>query len=58
MLGVGVPEYTVEGLVELFDIYEKGYAAAVSPDVERVLGRPPRTFEAFVEDHRAAFEKA
>lgn len=58
MLGVGVPEYTVDGLVELFDIYEKGYAAAVSPDVERVLGRPPRTFEAFVEDHRAAFEKA
>jgi hypothetical protein len=30
----------------------------VSPDVERVLGRLPRTFEAFVDDHRAAFAGA
>lgn len=52
---MGIPEYTVDGLVELFDIYEKGYASAVSPDVERVPGRPARTFEAFVSENRAAF---
>lgn len=32
-----------------------GLTGRVSGDVERVLGRPPRAFETFAADHRAAF---
>jgi uncharacterized protein YbjT (DUF2867 family) len=51
----GYPPWLVEGLDVLFAIYASGAASAVSPVVERVLGRPPRSFEAFVRAHLAAF---
>ncbi|GAC1643531.1 MAG: butenolide phosphate reductase ScbC [Herpetosiphon sp.] len=55
MLSNGVPEWNVDGLVELWTFYGSGGAATVSPDVERLLGRPPRSFNDFVRDHRAMF---
>jgi hypothetical protein len=49
------PPWLVEGLGVLFGIYASAAASAVSPVVERVLVRPPRSFEAFVRAHRAEF---
>jgi uncharacterized protein YbjT (DUF2867 family) len=51
----GMPEWLVEGLTVLFEVYASGAAAEVSADVERTLGRPPRSFEAFVRAHASAF---
>lgn len=55
MLGSGYPAWNVDGLTELFALYESGAAAGVAPDIERVLGRPARGFDDFARDHRAAF---
>ncbi len=55
LTGMGLPEWGVDGFKELGDFYETGAAAGVSPDVERLLGRPPRTFADFAADYRAAF---
>ena len=54
-VGSGFPEWNVDGFKELMDLYETGAAAAVYPDIERLLGRPPRTFTEFAGDHRAAY---
>ncbi|HEV2814445.1 MAG TPA: SDR family oxidoreductase [Solirubrobacteraceae bacterium] len=52
----GVPDWNVDGLVEMWEhLYRSGAASAVTPDVEAVLGRPPRTFRRFAEDHREVF---
>jgi uncharacterized protein YbjT (DUF2867 family) len=51
----GMPDWLVEGLTALFEVYASGAAAKVSPDVERILGRPPRAFEGFVRENAGAF---
>lgn len=33
-----------------------GMAATITPDVRRLLGRPPRTMRAFIDEHRALWE--
>lgn len=56
MLESGLPEVLAGGFTEILARYgQGGVTAAVSPDAERLLGRPPRTFEAFVRDHLQAF---
>jgi len=55
LAGMGLPEWGLDGFKELSDLYETGVAAGVSPDAERLLGRPPRTFADFAADYRAAF---
>jgi hypothetical protein len=37
-------------------IVSAGYASGVSPDVENILGRKPRTFGAFVNENAAAWK--
>lgn len=53
MIGMGYPEWTVDGLVELWRLYETGAVAHVSPDIERLLGRPARSIDDFARDNRA-----
>ncbi len=55
LVGSGFPEWNVDGFKELIDLYETGAAAGEYPDIERLLGRPPRTFTEFAGDHRAAY---
>jgi uncharacterized protein YbjT (DUF2867 family) len=54
----GMPDWLVEGLSTLFEIYASGAAAEVSPEAERILGRAPRGFEAFVRKHAGVFAGA
>lgn len=51
----GSPQWNVDALPELLAFYETEHAAQVSPDIERVLGRPARSIDNFARDHRAAF---
>jgi uncharacterized protein YbjT (DUF2867 family) len=51
----GLDEWMVEGMGELTELQRSGALAAVTPDVEAVLGRPPTPFRRFAEDHRADF---
>ena len=53
--GFGMPEWQAEGLLEDYAHYDRGEAAAVSPDVERVTGKAPRSVDDFARDHAAAF---
>ena len=51
----GYPQWNVDAVTELFALYASGHAGAVSPDIERVLGRPARSVDDFAREHRAAF---
>jgi len=53
--GYGLSPWYADGLGELFALYATGQAAAVAPDVERVLGRPGRRWEDFAAAHTADF---
>lgn len=55
MLDGGWPQWAVERMGELFDLYAQGLAQAVSPDVERVTGSPPHDYRRFAADHLGAF---
>ncbi|GAA4685980.1 NmrA family NAD(P)-binding protein [Frondihabitans cladoniiphilus] len=50
-----LPPWQVAGLVEDYAHYAAHEAAAVSSDVERVLGRRPIAFAAFARDHAPDF---
>ena len=59
MLADGLPAELAEGATEIIGRYRQGgVASAVSPAVEDVLGRPPRSLERFVADHAGAFGQA
>ena len=49
----GTPEWQADDLVALEKVKAAGWAAAVSPAVERILGRPAEVWDAFLERNRA-----
>ncbi|WP_051967503.1 NAD(P)H-binding protein [Kitasatospora mediocidica] len=51
MLGAGWDGWRAAGMVELYGLYASGHAAAVSPDVEKLTGRPARSFAEFAAEH-------
>jgi uncharacterized protein YbjT (DUF2867 family) len=54
MVQQGIPEAFVEALMARY-AREVGQPAPVTGEVERVLGRPVRTYAEWVADHAAAF---
>ncbi len=54
-LGFGLPQYLVDALVDLARFQRTGRGAAVTGEVERLTGSPPRPFRRFAEDYAAAF---
>lgn len=52
----GMPPFIVNVMDSLNHIISAGYASGVSPDVEHILGRTPRTFTAFVADSASAWK--
>jgi uncharacterized protein YbjT (DUF2867 family) len=57
-LAAGIPEFYVNVLLNLYRFYVAGEAKKLSKDVERVLGRKPRSFDEFARDHAQAFKAA
>ncbi len=55
LAGAGLPDRLVDALIVGNTRLAAGDGAAVSDEVARLTGRPPRTFEVFAADHRAAF---
>jgi uncharacterized protein YbjT (DUF2867 family) len=52
----GMPPFIVNVMDSLNKIVSAGYASGVSPDVETILERKPRTFAAFVHENVAAWK--
>lgn len=57
MLGMGMPAFAVDAMMELHAIDKAGYAAAVTPVVEQLLGRKPRSFAEFAREHASAWKQ-
>jgi uncharacterized protein YbjT (DUF2867 family) len=55
LLGMGLPEWLVDDYVALGVVQQNGWAAAVTDDVNRILGREPRTFAQFATDFAGTF---
>ncbi|MEJ0003657.1 MAG: SDR family oxidoreductase [Pararobbsia sp.] len=57
MRDAGMDAWSIETVMSLNHAIAAGHPAAVSPDVEKVLGRAPHTFEQFVADHVASWRQ-
>jgi uncharacterized protein YbjT (DUF2867 family) len=55
LAGAGMPGWLVDAVIEGNTLLAAGDQATVTDEVARVTGRPPRTFDQFATDHRAAF---
>ena len=51
MLGLGMPGWMVDAMMELHAIDKAGYAAAVTDTVEKVTGKKARTFSEFAREN-------
>jgi uncharacterized protein YbjT (DUF2867 family) len=51
----GAPEFEVDGWVSTYLAIARGEPDRVSPDIERLLGRPPQSFEEFLAAHPSSF---
>ena len=56
MMGMGMPEKLADMMNELNALAGPGYLADTTDSVERLTGRPPRTFQQFAEDYASAFK--
>lgn len=55
--GYGMPETGVTTMSALYAMVKAGWTDAVSPEVERILGRPPVAFADWARDHAAAWAR-
>lgn len=56
LIGSGWPAESADFMVGLFYPVQQGWAESVSPDVARILGREPMTFEQFAQANAAAWQ--
>jgi uncharacterized protein YbjT (DUF2867 family) len=55
LLTSGESEWSADAWIELLDWFDRGQGDAAAPDAERILGRPPRTLDAFLREHVREF---
>src|ERR671921_842260 len=55
LLGVGLPVWQADGLLEDYAHYRRGEAAAVTSGVRDAIGKAPRSFDEFARDYAAMF---
>lgn len=55
LAAAGFSPQRVERLIGFYRLVRSGFCAPVSGDVERVLGRPPRSFSPFIAEHSTAW---
>jgi uncharacterized protein YbjT (DUF2867 family) len=56
MKDIGMDEWTINSLIELFEITRAGYASTISPTVEQITGKKPISFSQFADDYEGAFK--
>jgi uncharacterized protein YbjT (DUF2867 family) len=55
MLGMGLPEWTVDGFIELMVEFARNWGDGVTDNVERLTGHEARTIDRFAEDFAEVF---
>jgi uncharacterized protein YbjT (DUF2867 family) len=55
ILGMGMPEWTTDGFIEVFQGFKDGYGDLTTPNVEQLTGHPARSFEVFASDFAGVF---
>jgi len=55
MLGYGLPEWQIDGILDLNRYYKGGNSERVSSAVQDVTGNPPVSYRQFVQDYAQAF---
>jgi uncharacterized protein YbjT (DUF2867 family) len=55
MLGMGMPDWQVTALLDLQEYYTSGHGGTPDGTLARLLGRAPRTMDAYIEENAAAF---
>lgn len=55
MKEMGMDEWTINSMIELFEIFRAGYASAISPVIEQITGNKPISFSQFASDYAVAF---
>jgi uncharacterized protein YbjT (DUF2867 family) len=55
LIGAGLPEWLVNGIVTLYQIVRQGHLATVTNLVEELTGRPARAYRDFAQANKAAF---
>jgi uncharacterized protein YbjT (DUF2867 family) len=56
MKDAGADEWTINSMIELFEITRAGYASAISPVIEQITGNKPISFSQFANDNAASFK--
>jgi hypothetical protein len=51
-----LPDYVIDGLIDTFDAVRAGRLDFCTDDVQRVTGKPPRSFETWLQNHLGAFQ--
>ena len=54
---VGMPASFIDAMIELMWSIRRGESAYVTDTVRQILGRPARSYESWVSDHAAAFQR-
>lgn len=52
----GIPEPAIGYMTVLYGAVRAGYTAAVTGDVQKVIGRPPMSFGEFAQRHASAWK--
>lgn len=55
MLGLGMPEWQVDALLDLQRYYTAGRGGEITQLLPRLLGHPPYRLDSFLEEHKDAF---
>ena len=55
MVTAGAPAWYADMVIDLSRYYKAGHAARISPAIQQITGKAPRSFDAFLRDHIAAF---
>lgn len=56
MMGMGFPEFIVDGYVELSRGFSQGFADTTNGNVETLSGHAPRSIDDFTSDFKSYFE--
>jgi len=56
MKDMGMDEWTINSIIELFEFSREGYVSAISPIVEQITGNKPISFSQFAYDYAGAFK--
>ena len=55
-LSNGISQWLAEAIIEIYDASREGYASLVTGDVDKLIGRAPRSVETFLSDYADSFK--